>query len=461
MRRFGLIACGDDSSFNSTGGSGEVYKEAKASIITLDEQNKTIVAYESRKKDYCVVDELTETASWKTVDRGNDTSTVEYEFISLAENELSFVRDSLKLSVNGNTAVVIKNVSTYTDESGAQYKYASTFGFFVGGSSATIKGTWVSIPCEEKDGELECFGIGDGWEQTTLKISDNWISLTERYIPGEYDDEEDYDYDDYDYYTDDVAQSGLMYSILKVLSGMSDYISSNNSMMENYSEDIEELQSELGIVVSSKSKNAETFVLNGKTYSLKVSKLVADFDRSDDLNLDMTISADGKSCNFYDEYVADISSSTCKADLCPMDIFGRGLPCYHIENRASEDPSITLGDLSYKNFYIFKKYEMFTDPVVKAYMKYFATRNADSRETKTINDKVSLYKADTLIRNKYMTYEFDLHESEEKGKTKAQVETAVTMLADGEPVEKIVKYSRLSEEEVLKLRESSMESATK
>ena len=68
--------------------------------------------------------------------------------------------------------------------------------------------------------------------------------------------------------------------------------------------------------------------------------------------------------------------------LCPMDIFGRGLPCYHFENRASEDPSITLGDLSYKNFYIFKKYEMFTDPVVKAYMKYFATRNADSRETK-------------------------------------------------------------------------------
>ena len=267
MRRFGLIACGDDSSFNSTGGSGEVYKEAKASIITLDEQNKTIVAYESRKKDYCVVDELTETAPWKTVDRGNDTSTVEYEFISLAENELSFVRDSLKLSVNGNTAVVIKNVSTYTDESGAQYKYASTFGFFVGGSSATIKGTWVSIPCEENDGELECFGIGDGWEQTTLKISDNWI------------------------------------------------FSSNYEMLEDYSGDIEELQTELGIVVSSKSKNAETFVLNDKTYSLNVSNLVADFERSDDFILNMTISADGKSCEFYEEYVADISSSTCKADL--------------------------------------------------------------------------------------------------------------------------------------------------
>jgi hypothetical protein len=147
--------------------------------------------------------------------------------------------------------------------------------------------------------------------------------------------------------------------------------------------------------------------------------------------------------------------------LCPMDIFGRGLPCYHFENRASEDPSITLGDLSYKNFYIFKKYEMFTDPVVKAYMKYFATRNADSRETKTINDQVSFYKADTLIRNKYMTYEYDLHESKEEGRAEERRAMAVAMLADGEPIEKIVKYSRLSKEEVLKLRESGLESATK
>ena len=151
--------------------------------------------------------------------------------------------------------------------------------------------------------------------------------------------------------------------------------------------------------------------------------------------------------------------------LCPMDIFGYGHPCYHFENRAKEDPSITLDDLSYKNFYIFKKYEEFTDPVVRAYMKYFATRNADSRETKTINDQVSHYKADSLIRNKYMTYEYDLHESKEEGRAEGRTEErramAAAMLADGEPVEKIVKYSRLSEEEVLKLRESSMESATK
>lgn len=73
-------------------------------------------------------------------------------------------------------------------------------------------------------------------------------------------------------------------------------------------------------------------------------------------------------------------------------------------------------------FIIFKKYEKFTDPVVKAYMKYFATRNADSRETETINNQVSFYKTDTFIRNKYMTYEFDLHESKEKGRAEGRAE---------------------------------------
>lgn len=108
--------------------------------------------------------------------------------------------------------------------------------------------------------------------------------------------------------------------------------------------------------------------------------------------------------------------------LCPMDIFGHGFPVYHFENRAREDANITLNDLTFKNFYIFRMYEEFDDPVVKAYMKYFATKDADSRETETINDQVSYYKADTLIRNKYMTYEFDLHESKEEGRAEGRAE---------------------------------------
>ena len=140
--------------------------------------------------------------------------------------------------------------------------------------------------------------------------------------------------------------------------------------------------------------------------------------------------------------------------LCPMDIFGRGFPIYHFENRAREDSSVCLNDRTFKNFYNFNKYEEFSNPVVKAYMKYFATKNVDSRETETINDQVSFYKADTLIRNKYMTYEFDLHESKEEGRAEGIAQTKLemvdAMLANDIPIEKIAIISGIPQEEILK-----------
>jgi predicted transposase/invertase (TIGR01784 family) len=147
--------------------------------------------------------------------------------------------------------------------------------------------------------------------------------------------------------------------------------------------------------------------------------------------------------------------------LCPMDIFECGFPVYHFENRAKENPSITLNDLSYKNFYIFTKYREFSDPVVKAYMKYFATRNVDSHETEAINSQVSFYKTDTIIRNKYMTYEYDLHESKEEGraegkvegKTEARLEMVDAMLANSKFTdEDIASVSRIPLEEIQKRR---------
>ena len=94
-------------------------------------------------------------------------------------------------------------------------------------------------------------------------------------------------------------------------------------------------------------------------------------------------------------------------------------------------------------FIIFKKYEKFTDPVVKAYMKYFATRNADSDETETINNQVSFYQTDTFIRNKYMTYEFDLHESKEKGRAEGRAEEAAKALEEKKAMAKGLRDDRV------------------
>lgn len=147
--------------------------------------------------------------------------------------------------------------------------------------------------------------------------------------------------------------------------------------------------------------------------------------------------------------------------LCPVDIFGHKYPIYHFENRAKENSSITLKDLSYKNFYIFTRYREFSDPVVRAYMKYFATRNVDSHETEAINSQVSFYKTDTIIRNKYMTYEYDLHESKEEGKAEAKFEMVAAMLAEGDSVEKVVRISKLSESEVLAIKSNLATQSTK
>jgi hypothetical protein len=51
-----------------------------------------------------------------------------------------------------------------------------------------------------------------------------------------------------------------------------------------------------------------------------------------------------------------------------------------------------------------------------------------------------------------MTYEYDLHESKEEGRAEERRETALSMLADGEPVEKVVRISKLSEEDVLAIK---------
>jgi hypothetical protein len=51
-----------------------------------------------------------------------------------------------------------------------------------------------------------------------------------------------------------------------------------------------------------------------------------------------------------------------------------------------------------------------------------------------------------------MTYEYDLHESKEEGKTEAKHEMAEAMLLDGDSVEKVVRVSKLSEEDVLAIK---------
>lgn len=70
--------------------------------------------------------------------------------------------------------------------------------------------------------------------------------------------------------------------------------------------------------------------------------------------------------------------------ICPDDIFKQGRAVYKFMNLEKGHSDHELGDLCFKNFYIFNKYKDVAEKSVKEYLEYFATNKANSQETKDI-----------------------------------------------------------------------------
>ena len=94
--------------------------------------------------------------------------------------------------------------------------------------------------------------------------------------------------------------------------------------------------------------------------------------------------------------------------LCPEDIFGQGKAVYRFKNLEVDNPEIELGDLCFKNFYIFNKYRDVAEKSIREYMEYFATRKPSSPETKKIDRMVKWYQTDNETRKRYMTWQQEI-----------------------------------------------------
>ena len=145
--------------------------------------------------------------------------------------------------------------------------------------------------------------------------------------------------------------------------------------------------------------------------------------------------------------------------ICPTDIFGKGKAIYRFENRETSDPNILMGDLTYKNFYIFRKYGEIEDKSTREYMQYFATQKHESEKLKRIQELVEKYRKDPITRKAYMTLEQELNIRYKKGVKEGRAEGADLknrQLAkgfrdDGFPLEAIAKQTGLTKEEILAL----------
>ncbi len=145
--------------------------------------------------------------------------------------------------------------------------------------------------------------------------------------------------------------------------------------------------------------------------------------------------------------------------ICPNDIFHKGKAIYRFQNREESSPEILLGDLCFKNFYIFKKYSDMNDGATREYMQYFATQKCESEKMKRIHELVEKYRMDPATRKAYMTLEQELNlrykhgfkEGRAEGAEAKNRELAKGFREDGIPVEVISKRTGLTPEEIMSL----------
>ena len=94
--------------------------------------------------------------------------------------------------------------------------------------------------------------------------------------------------------------------------------------------------------------------------------------------------------------------------LCPEDIFRQGRAVYRFKNLEVDNPKVELGDLCFKNFYIFSKYRDVAEKSIRQYMEYFATRRPNSPETEKVDRLVKWYQTDNETRKRYMTWQQEI-----------------------------------------------------
>ena len=94
--------------------------------------------------------------------------------------------------------------------------------------------------------------------------------------------------------------------------------------------------------------------------------------------------------------------------ICPEDIFGQSRAVYRFKSLEIDNPKIEMGDLCFKNFYIFSKYGEVAEKAVREYLEYFATSRPISPETENIDRLVKWYQSDNETRKRYMTLQEEI-----------------------------------------------------
>ena len=148
--------------------------------------------------------------------------------------------------------------------------------------------------------------------------------------------------------------------------------------------------------------------------------------------------------------------------ICTFDLFEKGRHKYTFETVCKEDNNIKLKDDTNKIILNTRGVMKDISDELIEFLRYVEQSNdkiaEESKGTlvKNVHKKVLKVKNSQNVEVEFMTLlERDrekIEEGREEGKIEERFEIAKEMLKDNEPIEKIIKYSKLSKEEILKIK---------
>ncbi|MGM9529205.1 MAG: Rpn family recombination-promoting nuclease/putative transposase [Phascolarctobacterium sp.] len=164
--------------------------------------------------------------------------------------------------------------------------------------------------------------------------------------------------------------------------------------------------------------------------------------------------------------------------VCAFDLFNEGRYVYTFKSRCLENLQLELANDVTTIFLNANGVAGDVTPQMVNFLEYVKTQVPNDAYTRELEAEVVRLKLDKEVRRKYMVLQAELRDTEiiafeageakglakglaageAQGEAKKSRETAIEMLKDGEPLTKIIKYSKLSEENIVSLaKENGLE----
>ena len=137
--------------------------------------------------------------------------------------------------------------------------------------------------------------------------------------------------------------------------------------------------------------------------------------------------------------------------ICTFDPFGQDRYAYTFRNICAEDTKIELADQTTKLFLNAKGSKGDVTEHTKAFLQYVNGLPTEDRFTKMIDEEVIRTKKEEKWRREYMTLEMELQKIKKEGIEQGRIETAIELMKEKFPLEKIAKITKLSVEKLNEL----------